>query len=175
MSVTATTESSHSDLPREIERKFLLSAAPPAALLVPPLFIEQGWVPGAAIQERLRRTVAPDGEVSLWRTIKFGRGVSRIEVEEVVSPSLFEALWALTGNARIRKRRHEVPDGAFRWEIDVFEHHDLVVAEIELERADSLVVFPDWLAPYIIRDVTGDAAFLNRTMARPDPTPLLPP
>ncbi|MEN9508115.1 MAG: hypothetical protein RLZZ621_678 [Gemmatimonadota bacterium] len=169
MSVTATTDPAGGDLPVEIERKFLLRSCPPVAAATPPLVVEQGWIPGTAIHERLRRTVSPDGAVTFWRTIKLGRGVTRVEVEEAVPSALFDALWALTRDARVRKRRHVVPDGALRWEIDVFTDRDLVVAEIELEHADASVEFPDWLAPYVEREVTGDPAFLNYTLARPDP------
>lgn len=167
----ATTDHGGTPLPIEIERKYLLRAVPPAALAVPPLVIEQGWIPGSAIQERLRRTTAPDGAVSLWRTIKLGRGVARVEVEEAIVSSLFEALWAVTRDARIRKQRHVVPDGALTWEIDVFADHDLVLAEVELAHADTPVVVPDWLAPHVVREVTGDPAYLNRVLARPEPTP----
>jgi len=41
-----------------------------------------------------------------------------------------------------------------------------VLAEVELPSSDTLVTLPDWLAPYLMRDVTGDAAYVNANLAR---------
>ncbi len=161
-----------SALPLEIERKYLLRACPPEAAVAPGTRIEQGWLPGTTLRERLRRAIAPTGTVRLTRTVKLGPIEARIEVEEEASPALFDALWPLTAEARVVKRRHVVPDGALRWEIDVFLDRELVLAEVELERADSAPPLPAWLAPYVEREVTGDPAFLNANLARPaSPTP----
>ena len=154
----------------EIERKFLMRGCPLEAQHVAPLVIAQGWIPGTAIRERLRRTEHPDGTVTWHRTIKLGAGVSRIEVEESVPPELFEAMWPLTSGSRVRKHRHVVPDGAFRWEIDVFTDRELVLAEIELDAVETPVSIPSWLAPFVVREVTGDPAYVNANLARPDPS-----
>jgi CHAD domain-containing protein/CYTH domain-containing protein len=150
----------------EIERKFLLSAAPPLATQAAGVRIAQGWLPGEKLRERLRRSVHTDGRVEWTRTVKVGTGVARIEVEESTEPLLFESLWPLTASARVEKVRYAVADGAFIWEIDVFLDRDLVLAEVELPSADTLVSFPDWLAPFVVRDVTGDAAYVNANLAR---------
>jgi len=160
---------SSSGLPMEIERKYLLRSCPPAARTVPPVHIEQGWIPGQALRERLRRRTAPDGTVSCWRTMKLGPAEARIEVEEVTTPELFTALWALTRSARIRKDRYVVPHGTHTWEIDVFHDRDLVLAEVELTDVDESVTLPPWMAPYLERDVTGDPAYVNAVLARPEP------
>ncbi len=149
----------------EIERKFLLQSAPPHALAVPGIRIAQGWLPGEQLRERLRRSVHPDGRVEWTRTVKMGTGVSRIEIEEQTEPLLFESLWPLTSHARVEKVRHTVADGAYTWEIDVFLDRELVLAEVELPSSDTLVTLPDWLAPYLTRDVTGDAAYVNANLA----------
>ncbi|MEI6741367.1 MAG: CHAD domain-containing protein [Gemmatimonadaceae bacterium] len=158
-------------VPLEIERKWLLHGLPPVAAKAPVIRIEQGWLPGTALRERLRRTVAADGTETLTRTVKLGPAAARIEVEEPTTPALFAALWPLTAAARIRKRRHLVAAGDRTWEIDVFLDRDLVLAEIELASRDEAVTVPDWLAPFVMRDVTTDPAYLNVTMARPDPAP----
>ncbi len=150
----------------EIERKFLLRAAPPHALAAPGIRIAQGWLPGEQLRERLRRSVHPEGRVEWTRTVKVGTGVSRIEIEEQTEPLLFESLWPLTAHARVEKVRHTVADGAYTWEIDVFLDRELVLAEVELPSSDTLVTLPDWLAPYLVRDVTGDAAYVNANLAR---------
>jgi adenylate cyclase len=77
-------------------------------------------------------------------------------------------MWPLTRAARIRKARYVVPHEAHTWEIDVFSDRDLVLAEVELGALDETVVLPPWLAPFVEKDVTGDPAFLNAVLARPD-------
>jgi len=156
-----------SGLPLEIERKYLLRACPPAARAVAPVRIEQGWIPGQALRERLRRLTAPDGTVSCWRTVKLGPAAARVEVEEIAPPALFGAMWELTRPARVLKDRYVVPHGAHTWEIDVFLDRDLVLAEVELGDVTEAVTLPPWLAPYLERDVTGDPAYFNATLARP--------
>ncbi|MBL0940238.1 MAG: CHAD domain-containing protein [Gemmatimonadaceae bacterium] len=155
-------------IPLEIERKFLLKSVPPHARHVPPTRIDQGWIPGTQLRERLRRSTRPDGTVRCTRTIKFGPASARVELEEQTSDTLFESMWPLTRDARIRKLRHAVPHGDHVWEIDVFLDRELVLAEVELSSLDEVFALPEWLAPFIERDVTDDPAYLNAVMARPD-------
>ena len=153
-------------VPLEIERKYLLTRVPPVAAAVPPTLIEQGWLPGTALRERLRRSTNPDGTVVCWRNVKLGPAQARVEIDEGTSRELFDAMWPLTAAARVRKQRHVVRDAAYAWEIDVFLDRDLVLAEVELSGLDDRPVLPDWLAPYVERDVTGEPAYLNSVLAR---------
>jgi adenylate cyclase len=153
-------------LPMEIERKFLLHGLPPRAAVAPSLRIEQGWLPGTLLRERLRQSVSMNGDVVRTRTIKLGRPGARIEVEEPVSAGLFDSLWPLTSDARIHKRRHLVVEGGLTWEIDVFLDRDLVLAEVELHDTQQEVPIPDWLAPFLVKEVTDDPAYLNAVMAQ---------
>jgi len=155
-------------LPMEIERKYLLRDCPPAARAESPIRIEQGWLPGQALKERLRRRTAPDGSVTCWRTVKLGPAEARVEVEETCGPELFASLWELTRAARVRKDRYVVPHGAHTWEIDVFLDRELVLAEVELGDVNEAVTLPPWLAPYLERDVTGEPAYFNAVLARPE-------
>jgi len=156
-------------LPMEIERKFLLRAAPPEIASVSPLAIEQGWLPGVVLRERLRRSTDADGNVTLTRTVKAGALSARVELEEETTTELFDALWPHTRQARIRKLRHRVREGEFTWEIDVFADRDLVLAEVELTNNSDMPPIPEWLAVYVLRDVTEDPAYANSVMATPDP------
>ena len=72
-----------------------------------------------------------------------------------------------SGLRRVAKTRFtiEEPSGA-TWEIDRFADRELVLAEIELERADTPVSFPRWLAPHVEREVTDDPAFTNAVLDR---------
>jgi CHAD domain-containing protein/CYTH domain-containing protein len=158
-------------VPLEIERKYLLTRVPPLAAVVPPTLIEQGWLPGTALRERVRRSTHPDGTVVCSRNVKLGPAEARVEIDEGTSGELFHAMWPLTGEARVRKHRHVVRDAAYAWEIDVFLDRDLVLAEVELSGLDDRPVLPDWLAPYVVRDVTGESMYFNAVLARAARTP----
>jgi CYTH domain-containing protein len=154
----------------EIERKYLLSYVPEVARDSRWVDIAQGYVPGSRLNERVRRVSVHHGsgrkEVHFYRTVKLGEGVSRIEVEEETTEPIFLAMWALTRRHRLRKRRYEVEVDGRTWEIDQFRNRNLVLAEIELGSEDEEVTFPDWLAPAVQREVTGEPEFQNINLAR---------
>lgn len=152
-------------LPIEIERKWLLSALPPRVRELTPALLRQGYLAGETLVERIR-SVSRDGTTTWMRTVKLGRGVARIEVEEETTAALGAALFALTDGKRVQKRRYAVSDGELIWEIDDFTDRDLVLAECELPTEDAQVSPPAWLAPYIVREVTGETAFTNWKLAR---------
>ena len=149
----------------EIERKFLLTELPPVAASAPSVDIEQGWLPGKRLQERLRRVRDADVE-RYYRTVKRGTGISRLEVEDETSKELFDSLWPLTEGRRVRKKRYKVSDGPLVWEIDEFTDRHLALAEVELDSEDTVVKLPGWLEGFVVREVTGEKEYLNRTLAR---------
>ncbi len=151
--------------PMEIERKWLLSALPPRVRELTPSALRQGYLPGERLVERVRSVIDAGGE-RWYRTVKFGRGLSRIEIEEATSADLGAALFALTDGMRVEKRRYTVTDGDFAWEIDDFTDRSLVLAEVELPSEETVVEPPVWLAPYIVREVTGEKGFTNWKLAR---------
>src|SRR5438105_435389 len=141
---------------REIERKYLLGALPSCVHDSPSLEVDQGYLPGVRINERVRRTRGGDG-VRFYRTIKMGSGIDRLEIEEETSELFFATVWPLTRGARVYKRRYLVPDGGVTWEIDEFlDREGLWLAEIELERIDQVVDVPSWLRDVVEREVTDD-------------------
>jgi CYTH domain-containing protein len=150
----------------EIERKYLLSALPrfPAPLDV--LEVDQGYIPGQHILERLRLQRHADGRERYFRTVKLGTGVERIELEDEIGLRTFEHLWVLTEGARLRKRRHIVANGGDHWEIDEFLDRPLVLAELEIPTADTPIRMPDWLTAVLVREVTDEKAYTNRNLAR---------
>ena len=151
----------------EIERKYLLDGLPGAVQGVTALEVDQGWLPGERLAERLRR-VHSEGEERFYRTVK-ARGetpLSRLEIEEETTRELFDYLWPLTEGRRVRKRRYRVPEGTLTWEIDEFLDRPLVLAEVELPSEDTVVAPPDWLGPYLVREVTGEGEYLNLNLAR---------
>ena len=150
--------------PMEIERKYLLRALPPRVHDLPFDDVEQGWLPGERLRERVRRVRSGITE-RYFRTVKLGAGVARVELEEETTADLWSALWPLTARRRIAKRRYYVREGDLTWEIDDFAGRTLVVAEIELPDAAIVPAVPEWLAPYVVREVTDEPAFTNHALA----------
>jgi CYTH domain-containing protein len=148
----------------EIERKYLLRGVPPHVLRWPAKEIEQGYLPGDRLVERLRR-VQIDGTTTWFRTVKVGAGITRGEFEDETTAPVFDVMWPLTEGRRVRKRRYTVPDGEYAWEVDEFVGRDLILAEVELSAPDALVDPPAWLSPYIVREVTGEAEYTNLHLA----------
>ena len=149
----------------EIERKYLLSGMPPSLEGQPFREIEQGYIPGERLHERVRR-VRKDGSEWYVRTVKVGSGIRRIELQEDTDRETFEVLWPLTEGRRVTKRRYRVPEGGLTWEVDEFTDRDLVLAEIELPSEEVKPRLPEWIAPYVVREVTGESEYLNMNLAR---------
>lgn len=144
----------------EIERKYLLSAPPPAGLLGPGVEIAQGYLDAGDPEIRIRRFGA-----RFFLTIKSGEGLRRDEYEISIPRATFEKLWPLTEGARVEKTRYTVTDGDDRWEIDAFAGRlaGLYLAEIELTSERRAVEPPAFLA--IAREVTDDPEYRNRSLA----------
>ena len=53
------------------------------------------------------------------------------------------------------------------WEIDEFlDRPDMWLADVELDHVDQQVVIPDWLAPVLVREVTTEKGYSNRSLAK---------
>jgi CYTH domain-containing protein len=150
----------------EIERKYLLNALPKFPSPTDVLEIDQGYLPGVNVLERLRRQRSRNGTTRYFRTVKVGTGVERIELEDETDQRTFDHLWLLTEGRRLRKRRYLVPNGTDTWEIDEFTDRMLVLAELEIEAADAVISFPHWLTPTLVREVTDEREFTNSSLAR---------
>jgi CYTH domain-containing protein len=151
---------------REIERKYLLTALPPRVLTATAVHIDQGYLPGVRINERVRRSKR-DGALRFYRTIKSGAGIEKLEIEEETDERFFATVWPLTLGHRIEKRRYEVHDGEFLWEIDEFlDRSGLWLAEVELSAVDQVVVVPSWLAEFVEREVTEDVRYTNHALSK---------
>lgn len=148
----------------EIERKFLLNGLPGEVGSAECLEIEQGYLPGERLQERIRR-VRSNGSAHYVRTVKIGSGIQRVQLEEETDEAIFGTLWPLTEGKRVVKRRYLVRSGRFTWEIDQFTDRDLVLAEIELPTVDTEVAIPEWLEEYVVREVTDESEYVNINLA----------
>ena len=150
------------DCVAEIERRFLLRAVPATARPFAVQEIEQGWLPGTRVVERIRPLRDPEGPVT-YRTSRPATDRRPNEPEGQVEAALFDEIWPLTAGRRVAKRRHVVQDYGLRWEIDQFLDRDLVLAEVAVSVTAPV---PEWLEPYIVREVTGERQFTHRALAQ---------
>jgi CHAD domain-containing protein/CYTH domain-containing protein len=151
----------------EIERKYLLERLPEKTLDAPSVEIEQGYLPGKKLIERIRRVHSPDGVERWFRTVKIGSGIERLELEEEAGAGLCRVMWRLTKGRRVHKRRYSIRDvGDALWEVDEYLDRTLVVAEIELPSPDTVVELPPWLRAVMDREVTDEPEYANDHLAR---------
>ena len=148
----------------EIERKFLIEEPPEWLGDHPAKELSQGYLAITGDTEvRLRKA---DGRRLL--TVKRGKGEVRRETEIGLEAAQFEALWPLTGSARVAKRRHLVAlEGAeLTAEVDVFQGdlEGLVVAEVEFGSEDQSIAFepPAWFGP----ELTGNQRYATASLAQ---------
>ena len=144
----------------EIERKFLVDRLPDDLDDHPSAEIEQGYL---AITDDVEVRVRRYGEQA-FLTVKSGGGEVRVEEEIEIDPRRFAALWPLTDNRRIEKRRYRIPSGALTIELDVYHGRlsGLLVAEVEFDSSEAAAAFtrPDWLS----REVTDDPRYKNQRL-----------
>ncbi|NWF89158.1 MAG: CYTH domain-containing protein [Ignavibacteriaceae bacterium] len=62
----------------------------------------------------------------------------------------------------IKKKRYKVPHGSLVWDVDVFQgmNKGLVIAEIELKKANQKIELPNWIG----KEVTNDKRFRNANL-----------
>jgi len=148
---------------QEIERKFLIRAGGDyKSLSRGSSHIRQGYIKadGATVRVRLRDDRA-------FLTIKgpsADGGLSRYEFETEISPSDAAELLQLCRGGVVSKRRWLVDWCGHTFEVDEFEgdNEGLVVAEVELRRADEPFERP----PFLGTEVTGDRRYYNSHLLR---------
>lgn len=152
----------------EIERKYLLDGLPCRASDGQRVLIEQGWVGRLRLRSRHLYGDRAMRDAAHYACVKFGRDLVRREYELGIPQLVFDALWPFTDGHRIRKIRHAVEDGGLVWELDVFIDRvpALVLGEVELPSSDYPVELPAWLEPHVVREVTGEAQYVNLNLAK---------
>jgi adenylate cyclase len=144
----------------EIERKFLVKPGWPRP--AGGTFLSQGYV-SLAPERTVRVRVAGD---RAFLTLKGKtQGLARSEFEyEIPVPDAREILRELCELPPVEKTRHELPHAGHLWEVDVFHgaNDGLVLAEVELARADEPLQLPDWIG----EEVSGDPRYYNASLAR---------
>jgi len=160
----------------EIERRFLVDGNQWRSHVRWQAQIRQGYLvtgsDGLTLRVRLSRQ--EPGDETAWLTLKAAppglqeepgpppQALARLEFEYPIPPADGEALMGLCRH-QLSKRRHglDLPGG--EWVLDVFDgaNAPLVVAEVELERADQEVPVPSWC----IRELTGRHSCSNAALA----------
>ena len=149
---------------REIERKFLVTGDGWRKKAGTPSHIIQGYL--ARGRQATVRVRIKDGKSATLTVKSRERGASRAEFEYRVALKDAKVLLALCGRSQIEKDRYTVSHGKLTWEIDVFAgaHEGMVLAEIELPRADTSLTLPNWIG----EEVTSDPRYRNSSLASAD-------
>lgn len=143
----------------EIERKFLVVSDDwrAGARGVP---LRQGYLstdPGRIVRVRL------EGDEGRLTVKGARRGASALEFEYAIPAEDVPRLLDLCRTPPIEKTRYRVPYGGLVWEVDEFhgQNAGLVVAEVEVERADQPIDRPRWVG----QEVTGDPRYSNARLS----------
>ena len=145
----------------EIERKFLVQRLPDLAGLEGEPMV-QGYLradPEGSVRVRIT------GEGATLTIKGPTRGNTRLELEYPVPAEDARAMLdALSVGSAVEKVRYRIGHEGYVWELDVFsgDNEGLVVAEVELDRADEQPPLPDWVG----MEVSGDERYFNASLAR---------
>ena len=149
-------------IPIECERRFLVTG--------------DGWREAARRASRIRQGYLTNSDGVTVRvrlvdergflTIKTAkRGASRAELEyEIPADHAGFLIETACGRRTVEKIRHEIPHGGLAWTVDEFHglNQGLILAEIELDRADRPLALPPWIGP----EVTATDRFHNSYLSR---------
>ena len=146
----------------EIERKFLVKGDYKTQA-TSSTRIKQGYIcseRGRTVRVRLR-------DAKAYLTIKGpsrDNGLSRYEFEKEITFDEALSLFALCEPGIVDKVRWLVPAGNHTFEVDEFfgDNAGLVVAEVELSRADEFFIKPDFIG----KEVTGDRRYYNSQLRK---------
>lgn len=142
-------------------RRFLLERLPEGVRRSSGAIIDEGWLPGKAMHEQLRRT-------RVGRRIVYERIVSKPgfpRLSERIPKTVFEKLWSLTGARRLRRRRYEILENDAQWIMDELEAPRVVLAEVASVDHDGELRVPEWLVPYVKKEVTGERRYRGLDLA----------
>ena len=152
-------------MPLEIERKFLVVSDEWRLFAGAAQHICQGYLSRSSRGKiRVRRA----GGVAFLAVKGVRNGISRTEFEYPIPlADAEEMLRDLCVKPLLEKVRYEVPHAGDAWEVDVFMGvaEGLVLAEVELTRADQRLTLPAWVG----REVTNDFTYRSSEIVRDRP------
>lgn len=152
----------------EIERKFLVVGDAWRAEAMRSERMAQGYLVGAAALEaglaRASVRVRIAGADARLNIKSATLGIERQEYELALPREDAERMLATLCDGVLEKIRHYVPVGGHTFEVDEFlgANAGLVVAELELPRADAAHPRPPWLG----REVSAEARYYNVNLIR---------
>jgi adenylate cyclase len=149
-------------MPKEIERKFLVSGSGWRKSASRGKSIQQAYL---ALTDKISLRVRIVSKTKAYVTIKSAESTAiRAEFEYSIPLKDAQALMKLRAGRVIDKRRHLVKVGKKRFEVDVFKGagRGLVIAEIELPARRAPFNRPKWLG----KEVTGNTRYYNANLAR---------
>jgi adenylate cyclase len=149
-------------MPQEIERKFLVANDGWKSSVVGSTRIRDGLVAILNGRKARVRIIGDHATVALKGEHK---GLGRSEFEYPIPTSdAEEILRTMCDDRLLEKARYYVPHAGLTWEIDVYEGilKGVVIAEVELDRADRLLQLPDWIG----KEITGDVRYTKFNMEK---------
>jgi len=143
---------------QEIERKFLVRGQQWQA--TPGKLYRQGYLSTDPERSVRVRVVGDRGTLTLkGKSV----GISRLELEyEIPLAEANQLLEQLCLRPWIEKTRRRIQHRDHLWEVDQFHgvNEGLVVAEVELERADEAIELPSWIG----EEVSHDPRYFNSNL-----------
>lgn len=144
----------------EIERKFLATRAVLERCRFGTVIVQGYLYTDTENTVRVRRMGAR--YLIAWKGRR--RGAVREEIEfELPAPVGAALLTAVDPGSRVEKVRYLIEEGGRVWDVDVFTGvlDGLILAEVELARADDVVTLPPWVG----EEVTDDERYRNSRLA----------
>jgi len=133
-------------VPTEIERKFLVTSNAWRSAVSRRESMAQGYLAGPPAS-RCSVRVRIAGSDAFLNIKSVALGIERDEYEYAIPLDDAERMLATLAGERVEKIRHYVDVSGHLFEIDEFlgDNAGLIVAELELDRADAEFPRPDWL------------------------------
>ena len=147
----------------EIERRFLVRGDGWRSCAGSPQRLRQGYLASSAEGITVRIRMRSNGPA--WLTLKAAAdssGIARHEFEYSIPAADAEALWELAPH-RLEKTRYSLMLEGGDWVVDCFSgcNAPLILAEVELDRADRTLSLPDWCG----EELTGESRWANAVLA----------
>lgn len=157
----------------EIEKKFLLKSKPDKEPDEKIKIYQWYYKNSHGIWERVRKCVSNKNNIYFIHTVKknISRGVN-LEDEKAISRDEYfdfinRCIKFQKKSRFISKERWIYKQNDLKWEIDVFQDNDLIIAEIEIPKKNYKFKTPDFIKNKILIEVTGLKQFSNKNLSDP--------
>lgn len=147
----------------EIERKFLVTSLDFKEEAFKKTRIVQGFL-NTDKERTVRIRIKGDKGFITVKGLSTKDGLTRFEWEKEITKIDAEALLKLCEPGVIDKMRFEVNFEKHIFEIDIFYggNEGLIIAEVELEKENEILIKPNWLG----KEVTGNSKYYNSQLSK---------